>query len=347
MANAQAVPAQPVAGSVWAPRLKGLVLSFGLAAVAAFVGSKIPLIGGPVFGIVIGMLVRTFVAPDASFKPGIAFSSKQVLQLSIILLGAGLSFGQVVTTGTSSLAVTLVTLTVCLGAAWLLGRALKIPANQATLVGVGTAICGASAIAAVAPVIEAKEEEVAYSISVIFAFNVVAVLLFPFLGRLMGLGDHSFGLWAGTAVNDTSSVVAAAYSFSPAAGAFATVVKLTRSTLIIPIALGIAAFRTVMARRAGGDAAKVKLTKIIPWFILWFLVASLLNTAGALPVVAVHWASWAGKFLIVVALTAVGLSADFKQMRRAGLKPLALGLLLWVLVAATSLVVQALTGQLA
>jgi uncharacterized integral membrane protein (TIGR00698 family) len=347
MAQPQAAPAAALALAKPSGRLPGLLLSMALASLAAYLGTKAPLIGGPVFGIVIGMVVRAFAPPGAAYKPGITFSSKQVLQLSIILLGAGLSFQQVVTTGADSLAVTLSTLAVCLGAAYLLGRALHMPAGQATLVGVGTAICGASAIAAVAPVIDANEEDVAYSISVIFAFNVVAVLLFPALGRLMGLGDHSFGLWAGTAVNDTSSVVAAAYSYSQQAGAYATVVKLTRSTLIIPIALALAAFRTVKARRAGGTGTQVKLRKIIPWFILGFLAASLLNTAGLLPAAAAARATTAGRFLIVVALTAVGLSADFRQMRRAGLKPLALGLMLWVLVAVTSLVVQFLTSQLA
>lgn len=346
MAEAQ-VAAQPRAASqVWTDRFRGLLLSFGLATVAAVLGARVPVIGGPVFGIVLGMLVQAMFKPAQAFRPGIAFSSKQVLQLSVVLIGAGFSLGQVVTTGVRSLAVTLITLSVCLAAAYLVGRALKTPPNIATLIGVGTGICGASAIAAVAPVIEAEQDEVAYSVSVIFAFNVLAVLLFPPLGRLLGLSDHAFGLWAGTAVNDTSSVVAAAYSFSAQAGAYATVVKLTRATLIIPIALILAAVRTVQARRAGGAAAKVKVSKIIPWFILWFLFAALLNTAGVLPAVAVAWATTAGKFLIVVALTAVGLSANFKQMARAGLKPLALGMTLWALVACSSLLVQSLTGSL-
>jgi uncharacterized integral membrane protein (TIGR00698 family) len=326
--------------------LPGLGLSFGLAVGAQLLGTWVPLIGGPVFGILVGLLVRSFFAPDARFKPGIAFSSKKVLQGAIILLGFGLSLSQIVTTGSQSLAVMLSTIVVCLLVARLAGPALGISGDLTTLLGVGTAICGASAIAAVSPVIEAEERDVAYSISTVFAFNIAAVLLFPAFGHLMGMSQHSFGLLAGTAVNDTSSVVAAAYSFGAEAGTFATVVKLTRSTLIIPIALGIAAIRAVRAKRAGGEGSRVKVSKLIPWFVVWFLAAAVVNSTGLLPKPLVADVTTLAKFLIVVALTAVGLSADFRQMARTGLKPILLGLILWLAVTATSLAVQYLTGQL-
>lgn len=323
-----------------------MLLSFGLAAIAALLGAQLPIIGGPVFGILLGMLVKATGKIDGSFKPGITFSAKQILQLSVILLGASLSLGEILTTGATSLSVMLTTLVICLLMAWLLGRAFKISGDLTTLIGVGTAICGASAIAAVSPVIEAEERDVAYAISTIFLFNIAAVLLFPFLGHLMGLGSPAFGLWAGTAINDTSSVVAAAYSYSQEAGAIATVVKLTRATLIIPIALTLAAVRAAKARREGGAGAKVKVAKLIPWFIVWFLVAALLNSVGLLPATLVTWAAKVGKFLIVVALTAVGLSADFRQMAKTGVKPIFLGMALWATVAVTSLVVQYFSGLL-
>ncbi|MDF2629311.1 MAG: rane protein [Symbiobacteriaceae bacterium] len=327
-------------------RLPGVVLTAGLATVAYLAGTQVPIIGGPVFGILLGMLVQALGFVKASHKPGIMFSSKQILQLSIILLGAGLSLTQIITTGASSLAVMLSTMATCLLAAWGLGRVLKVSGNLTTLIGVGTAICGASAIAAVTPVVEAEEQDVAYAISTIFLFNMLAVLIFPPLGHMLGLSQDSFGLWAGTAINDTSSVVAAAYSYGQEAGSFATVVKLTRSTLIIPIALSIAAFRAAQTRRAGDGAAKVKVSRLIPWFIIWFLVAALVNTLGVIPTPVVKGATVTAKFLIVVALTAVGLSANFRQMAKTGFKPILMGMALWATVALTSLLVQRLTGQL-
>lgn len=327
-------------------RWPGLILSFAIAAAAWLLGGRFPLVGGAVFGILLGMLLRATGRVDARFRPGIAFSSKKILQASVILLGAGLSLREIVTTGLSSLTVMLSTLGVCLLTAWLLGRALRIPANLTTLIGVGTAICGGSAIAAVAPIVEAEDQEVAYAISTIFLFNVAAVLIFPALGHLLGLSQASFGLWAGTAVNDTSSVVATGYLYGQEAGTYATVVKLTRTTLIIPIAFTVAAVRASRMRKAGGAEDRVKVGRLIPWFVVWFLVAALLNTVGLLPEVVVQVATRAAKFLIVVALTAVGLSADFRQMARTGFKPLGLGLALWATVAVSSLVVQYLTGQL-
>lgn len=326
--------------------LPGIGLSLGLAVVAVFLGSMLPIIGGPVFGILAGMLVKSAAPLDGRFKPGIAFSSKKVLQGAIILLGFGLSLGQIVTTGAHSLVVMLSTIAACLLTARFAGPWLGITGDLTTLLGVGTAICGASAIAAVSPVIEAEERDVAYAISTVFAFNIAAVLLFPAFGHLMGMSEHAFGLLAGTAVNDTSSVVAAAYSFGAEAGAYATVVKLTRSTLIIPIALTLAAIRATRMKREGGTAARVKVSKLIPWFVVGFLGAAVVNSLGILPGAAVSWLTAAAKFLIVVALTAVGLSADFRQMARTGLKPILLGLILWMVVTLTSLAAQYLTGQL-
>ncbi len=323
-------------------RLPGIGLSLGLAIVAYLLGQQFPLIGGPVFAILIGLAIASARRPSAVFKPGLRFSAKQILQLAIILMGFGMSLGQVIVTGRESLVVMLTTLSVCLTAAWLIGRAMGVPGNLTALVGAGTAICGASAIAAVAPVVQAEEREVAYSISTVFAFNIVAVLLFPALGHLMGFSQQAFGLWAGTAINDTSSVVAAAYAYGTDAGTYATVVKLARSIMIIPIVLGLSALRL----RASSEGSSVKVTRLVPWFILWFLAASLLVSTELLPVGLTAWLPKVGKFLIVVALAAVGLNADLKAIARTGWRPLALGAILWVLVAVTSVLVQRLMGQI-
>ncbi|MDG2538107.1 putative sulfate exporter family transporter [Dyella jiangningensis] len=325
-------------------RLPGLLLSVAIALVALGLGRELPLIGGPVFGIVLGILVRNIVAPGGSFTPGIQFAGKQVLQWSIIALGFGLSLNQVAKTGLESLSVTLVTMTVAFLAAWLLGRALGVHDKLKILIGVGTAICGGSAIAAVTPIIKPDEHDTAFAISTIFLFNLVAVLLFPLLGHLLHLSDLGFGLWAGTAINDTSSVVAAGYSFSKEAGDYATIVKLTRATLIIPICL-VLAFATAWKQKKQG-ATDFSLRRIFPWFILWFLVASALRTAGVVPVAIQPALHMAAEFLIIVALTAIGLSANLRKMASTGARPILLGLGVWAAVSVSSLLVQLVIGQL-
>lgn len=340
--SATAIPA-PTAPS-FSQRLPGLLLATAIAAAALGLGKLAPLIGGPVFGIVLGILVRNTVAPGGTYTPGIQFAGKQVLQWSIIALGFGLSLDQVAKTGLESLSVTLVTITVAFLTAWLLGRALKVHDKLKILIGVGTAICGGSAIAAVTPIIKPDEHDTAFAISTIFLFNLVAVLLFPLLGHLLHLSDLGFGLWAGTAINDTSSVVAAGYSFSKQAGDYATIVKLTRATLIIPICLALA-FATAWKQKKQG-ATDFSLRRIFPWFILWFLVASGVRTAGLVPVVIQPALHMAAEFLIIVALTAIGLSANLRKMASTGARPILLGLGVWAAVSVSSLLVQLVIGQL-
>ena len=339
MNAAVAIPTAPTPS-----RLPGLLLSVVIALVALGLGKVAPLIGGPVFGIVLGILVRNTVAPGGSYTPGIQFAGKQVLQWSIIALGFGLSLNQVAKTGLESLSVTLVTMTVAFLTAWGLGRLLKVQDKLKILIGVGTAICGGSAIAAVTPIIKPDEHDTAFAISTIFLFNLVAVLLFPLLGHLLHLSDLGFGLWAGTAINDTSSVVAAGYSFSKQAGDYATIVKLTRATLIIPVCL-ILAFATAWKQKKQG-ATDFSLARIFPWFILWFLVASAIRTARLVPVAIQPALHLAAEFLIIVALTAIGLSANLRKMASTGARPILLGLGVWAAVAVSSLVVQLVIGQL-
>lgn len=306
-------------------------------------GRWMPLIGGPVFGILIGMAIRNTVGVGPVFAPGLRFASKQVLQWSIIALGFGLSIQQVAKTGMESLWVTLVTILVAFVSAYFLGKWLGIASKLKMLIGVGTAICGGSAIAAITPIIKPEEHETAFAISTIFIFNIVAVLTFPLLGHWLNMSDAGFGMWAGTAINDTSSVVAAGYSYSVAAGDYATIVKLTRATLIIPICLGLAFLVAWREKRQG--KSDFSLVRIFPWFILWFLVASGLRSAGLIPEALNASLHLLAQFLIVVALTAIGLSSDLRRMAVAGVRPILLGLGVWVAVAGSSLVVQRLMGS--
>jgi len=332
----------------------GLAPGFGLvvpvAAAAWEVGRLVPVVGGPASAIILGMVVAAVRPAPAAARPGIDLVAKQALQVAIVLLGTGLSLASLVRTGTGSLPVMLGTLAAALGGAWLFGRALGVRGDLATLIGVGTGVCGGSAIAAASSVLGAGELDIAYSMSTIFLFNVVAVLLYPPIGHLLGMAQHAFGLWAGTAINDTSSVVAAAYTYGPAAGSYAVIVKLTRSTAILPITLALALWRARGQRRAGtspaGATAQLSWRRVFPWFILFFVLASVANTAGVFSPTAQHDLSQAGLLMIILALAAIGLSARFGAMLRTGHRPLLLGLLLWATVGTTSLVLQHLTGKL-
>jgi uncharacterized integral membrane protein (TIGR00698 family) len=316
--------------------IPGLLLCVAIAIVAFVLGRALPIVGGPVFGIVIGMLIAMLLKPGPRFSRGVKFAGKQLLQLSIVLLGATLQLGEVVGSGLHSLPVMLGTLAIVLVAAYVLGRVLKIDRDLRRLLGIGTAICGGSAIAALSSVIDVSEAEVAYAISTVFLFNVAAVLTFPWIGHLMQLTQHAFGLWAGTAINDTSSVVAAGFVYGHPAGKEAVIVKLTRTTLIIPIVMFYAGKRIWKASKSGEG---VNWPKIIPWFILWFVIAAVLNTFGAIPAIAHPGITEAALFLIVVALTGVGLSANAHAIRAAGVRPLVLGFLLWAAIAASSLLI--------
>ncbi len=193
--------------------LPGICVCLAIAIPCQILGNRFPVIGGAVFAILTGMIVTLFLHDKSRLQSGITFVSKKILQYAVILLGFGLNLSVVLETGKQSLPIILVTISVSLLIAYILHHALHIPGNISTLIGVGSSICGGSAIAATAPVIHADDEEVAQSISVIFFFNMLAALLFPLLGTILGFSTQSgevFGIFAGTAVNDTSSVTAAA-----------------------------------------------------------------------------------------------------------------------------------------
>jgi uncharacterized integral membrane protein (TIGR00698 family) len=337
----------------------GLLLTLAVAVVATAAGTAAPVVGAPVVAILLGAAVRAVGGNRRWWprvRPGAAFAGKRILQAAVVVFGLGLSLGAVAKVGLTSLPVMLGTLGVCLLGAWLLGRVLRVPNELRALIGSGTGICGASAIGAVSPVIAATEATTAYAVSTIFVFNLAAVLLFPPLGHLLGLSDRGFGLWAGTAVNDTSSVVAAGYTFSHAAGDHAVVVKLVRSLMIVPVVIGVSALwrrRAATATAAPDDdapaeaarkPARARLLRLVPVFLWLFLVAAAANTIGLVPAGAHHALGVSATFLVAVALAGVGTGIGVADFRRAGSKPLLLGGILWVLVAATSLGIQAVTG---
>jgi uncharacterized integral membrane protein (TIGR00698 family) len=319
----------------------GLLLAVAVAALATGLGRLVPVVGGPVFGIVLGAIAASTIPGLRAerWTPGFDVASRVVLQLSIVVMGFGLPLSQVVHVGLGSLPVMLGTLAVALGGAWLLGRRLGVRGDTQVLIGVGTGICGASAIAAITPVIKAGQAQVAYAMGTIFTCNIAAVLLFPPIGHLLGLSPQAFGLWAGTAVNDTSSVVAAAYAYGDDAGAHAIVVKLTRTLMLIPIA-------TTLAFLSARKGSTLPWRKIVPPFLLGFIAAAAFGTFGFVPAAWLPALSATGAFLITTALAGIGLSLRLGDVRRAGHRPLLLGVLLWIAVASTSLGLQGLTGTL-
>lgn len=319
--------------------------------------SSLEVIGAPVLAILIGMIAGLLIKDKTNLKDGIAFTSKKILQYAVILLGFGLNLATIGKVGAASLPIILSTIATSLIVAFIMHKLLHIPSKISTLIGVGSSICGGSAIAATAPVIGADDEEIAQSISVIFLFNVIAALIFPTLGGLLGLSDTGFGLFAGTAINDTSSVTAAASTWDTLHGTngavldYATIVKLTRTLAIIPITLVLTFVRMRKEKAASG----VNLKKVFPIFILYFVLASVittiatsvltgsaLDTANAI----FSFLKQLSKFFIVMAMAAIGLNTDIVKLVKTGGKPILMGFTCWVCITAVSLLMQHFLGLL-
>ena len=338
-------------------KIKGLLLCVVIAVPAWLLGRKFAVVGGPVISILLGMVVGIFLKNRAPFEAGIKFTSKKILQWAVILLGFGMNLTVIGKTGVQSLPIILSTITTSLLVAFIMCRALKIPSKISTPVGVGSPICGGAAIAATAPVIDASDEEVAQAISVIFFYNVIAALIFPLMGTLIGFSTTSgeaFGIFAGTAVNDTSSVTAAASTWDSMWGLGsetldkAVTVKLTRTLAIIPITLVLALFRSKKSAGEGGQ--KVSIKQVFPMFILYFVLASVVTTiAQALGVDAGVFApvKELSKFMIVLAMAAIGLNTDPVKLIKTGAKPLLLGFACWVGITAVAIAMQHVLGLLA
>lgn len=331
-------------------KLPGILVCLIIAIPAWLLGKAVPVVGGPVISILIGMIIALFWTDKGKAAPGIQFTSKYVLQTAVVLLGFGMNLGVVLQTGKQSLPIIVCTISTSLIIAWALCHLLHIPKNASILVGVGSSICGGSAIAATAPVIGAEDNDVSQAISVIFFFNVLAALIFPLLGKAIGFdttSGESFGIFAGTAVNDTSSVTAAAatwdnmWNLGTETLDKAVTVKLTRTLAIIPITLVLAIVRARGDHREG--SGKFSLKKSFPMFILYFLLASVVTT------IAIHFGVPSGvfsplkelsKFFIIMAMGAVGLNSNVVKLIKTGGKPLLLGACCWIGIASVSLIMQ-------
>ncbi len=334
----------------------GILVCFGIAVPAWLLGKAFPIIGGSVLSILFGMLIAFFWSDKGKAAAGIKWTSKIILQTAVVLLGFGLNLGVIFETGKQSLPIIVCTIGISLLLAWALRKALRVPSDTAILVGVGSSICGGSAIAATAPVIGADDNEVAQSISVIFFFNVLAAIFFPMLGSAIGFdtsaGD-AFGIFAGTAINDTSSVTAAAstwdsmWNLGSETLHKAVTVKLTRTLAIIPITLVLAIVRAKKSAKDSGKAEGFSLKRAFPMFILYFVIASVITTVciqAGMDADAFAPLKDLSKFFIIMAMAAIGLNSNVVQLVKSGGRPLLLGGCCWIGITAVSLVMQHVLG---
>ena len=323
--------------------LLGLLICFSVAAASVLLEKLIPgeLLGASIIALFMGTIINSFFHPKW-IKPALKFTSKKILKVAIILLGASLSVNTILSVGKMTFFVMLFTFAMCFGAGYFIRKLFGLNWKLSNLISAGTGICGGSAVAAIAPVIDADDKDIAFAMSSTFLFDMVMIALYPLMGKALGMSDIAYGIWAGTSVNDTASVVASGYAFSEAAGDFATMVKLTRTIAIIPTVLVFAWIGVRMKKKemqATGDSKKVNVIKIIPWFIGGFLLLAIINSVGLIPAAASGMMKNVSKFLMVTALAAIGLNTGLTDFKKAGLKPMFYGITIDTLVTMTALVV--------
>ena len=321
----------------------GVAICFAVAALSVLVEKLIPgeLLGASIIALFMGTIINSFFHP-AWMKPALKFASKKILKAAIVLLGASLSIRTIMSVGQMTFFVMIFTFAMCFGGGYFIRKLFGLNWKLSNLISAGTGICGGSAVAAIAPVIDADDKDIAFAMSSTFLFDMVMIALYPLMGKALGMTDIAYGIWAGTSVNDTASVVASGYAFSEAAGDFATMVKLTRTIAIIPTVLVFAWIGVRMKKKemqATGDGKKVNMMRIIPWFIGGFLLLAVLNSIGSIPVAVAAGMKSTSKFLMVTALAAIGLNTSLLDFKKAGLKPMFYGITIDTLVTLTALVV--------
>jgi len=323
--------------------LLGIAICCAVAVLSIVLEELIPggLLGASIIALFMGTIINSFFHP-VWMKPALKFTSKKVLKAAIVLLGASLSVNTILSVGKMTFFVMIFTFAVCFGGGYFIRKLFGLNWKLSNLISAGTGICGGSAVAAIAPVIDADDKDIAFAMSSTFLFDMVMIALYPLMGKALGMSDIAYGIWAGTSVNDTASVVASGYAFSEAAGDFATMVKLTRTIAIIPTVLVFAYIGTRIKQKemkSANDGQKVNLVKIIPWFIGGFLLLAILNSVGAIPTAMSSVMKTASKFLMVSALAAIGLSTSISDFKKAGLKPMFYGITIDTLVTLTALIV--------
>lgn len=332
--------------------IPGIIATIILAIIAKYISSLVPkqLLSAGVIALLIGMAVNPIIRKYDYLNKGLKFTSSIILKLAIILMGSTLNFTQVMSVGKVSLFVMTFTLITAFGAGYLIGKLFKMDWRLSSLISAGTGICGGSAIAAIAPSIKAKTSDIAYAISATFLFDILMVVAFPIIGKYLGMSDLGFGLWTGTAVNDTSSVVAAGYAFSEIAGNYSIIVKLTRTLSIVPAVLIFSYINSYVESKSDSNSnvvkEKVSLKKIFPWFIIFFLIVVSIKSVGLISDSTSSTLSAISKFAMIMSLGSIGLNTNFKEVSKSGVLPMVHGFIISLLVVIVSLVVQIMMGLL-
>ncbi len=321
----------------------GIAICTAVAILSIMFEKLIPgeLLGSSIIALFMGTIINSFFHPDW-IKPALKFTSKRILKIAIILLGASLSVSTIMSVGKMTFFVMVFTFAMCFGGGYFIRKLFGLNWKLSNLISAGTGICGGSAVAAIAPVIDADDKDIAFALSSTFIFDMVMVAVYPIMGKLLGMSDIAYGIWSGTSVNDTASVVASGYAFSEVAGDFATMVKLTRTIAIIPTVLVFAYIGTRIKQKelqTVSEGKKVNILKIIPWFIGGFLILAIANSVGFIPAEISGIMKGASKFLMVTALAAIGLGTSITDFKKAGLAPMYYGITIDTLVTLTALVV--------
>ena len=329
-------------------KLFAIILCIVVAIIATFLAGFQKLIGGPMIGLILGMLIVNFgPAIGSDFKAGTTFAGKKFLNLGIILTGATLNFNSILGLGTKALPILLFNIVVAFIVAFTVGKSLKVTENTSVLVASGTTICGGSAIAAMSSVIKATEVEIAYAMAAIFLFDVVAALSYPYLATGLNLTNNQFGFLAGASINDTSSVTAAEATYSTLLGIdsnIAITVKLARTLLLVLLVVVGTIVTTkkqaqadasngVDTKSTGAHIVKTVIDKF-PRFIIWFVLMAILNTFGVFDGISGLTGTFktVSKFFITTALVGVGFKVKFKELFTEGRKPVILGGCTWLAV---------------
>ena len=321
----------------------------GLIAVAILAGAAhaatrvLPgIFGAATIGLFLGIFAAN-LGRTSRFDAGAKLARGWLLPLGIVLLGARLSLSDILSTGLGAISVLVIDITLVLVVTLTLARFMGMSARLGTLIGVGTAICGNTAIIATAPVVKADDREVSFAVATITLFGTAAVIVFPLIGHALGMSDNLFGHWAGAAVNDTSQVTATAFSYSVPAGEIATIVKLTRNTLMVPVIFLVGTWFATRQAGAGDEeggqrrSLRSSARKAVPPFLLGFLALALVNSAGFIPDELADALVQLSQVFIVAALVGVGLSTKLAALRRTGPAPFLMGLVVAVMLAVVSL----------
>lgn len=321
------MPAPATTTVAWTRRVvPGLALATAVAAVAVLAARALPPTLGPVLiAVLIGLLVGNLATVPDRAASGLGVASKRVLRIGVVLLGARLTFADVAEIGASAVWVVVI----CMSAAFLsvavASRLAGVPPRLATLIAVGTAVCGNSAIVATSPIIDAEDREISFAVATITIFGTAALLLFPVLALVVEMPDRVFGFWAGLSINDTSQVVAAGAAYSDEALEVATVVKLVRNAFMAPLILLIAWWSARSTAAASDADVRGSALKAFPAFLLGFLALAALRSVGILGDEVAAAFGTAATLLITVAIAAVGLSTRIDDLRRVGIRPFLVG----------------------